>query len=264
MTPLEALAVVLAGVGAGAVNALAGGGTLISFPVLVALGVPPVSANVTNTVALSPGYLGGAWSQRAQLDGQRERARSLSVVAAAGGLLGSAVLLATSDSVFGALVPVLLFVASALLALQEPLRRRILEHEGAAVDGVGSGSAPTRVTHRMLSGGVFLAAVYGGFFGAGLGIVLLAVLGTLLTDPLPRLNALKQLLAFVVNVTAAAWFVVSGPVDWSVAVVLAVGAVIGGALGGRLAGAVSPSQLRRVVVAIGFVAAAVYAVKEWM
>lgn len=247
---------------AGGVNALAGGGTLISFPVLVALGVPPVSANVTNTVALSPGYLGGAIAQRTAIAAQRDRVRKLGLSAAAGGLLGSILLVLTSDDAFRVLIPALLFVATLLLATQDRIRKVL--KIGVPAGGVADGAPPAHpIDPAWLPFPVALVSVYGGYFGAGLGIMLLAVLGIVLHDRLDRLNALKQVLSFVINTTAALFFLTSGKVYWSVAAVMAVCSLAGGSAGGRLAGKVQPARLRAIVVTIGFTVAVVYAVRTW-
>ena len=242
---------------AGGVNSLAGGGTLLSFPILVAIGLPPVSANVTNTVALSPGYLGGVLSQRAQLGDQRHRIRRLSVAAAVGGLLGSILLLLTSDDAFRNLIPVLLLVATLLLAGQDRIRKALrLSPAGEATSEA--------VDPTWLPVPIFFVSMYGGYFGAGLGIMLLAVMGLVLHDLLPRLNALKQVLAFVINGTAAVFFLFSGKVFWIVGLVMAVSSLVGGNVGGRLAGAVQPAKLRLVVVVIGLSVAIAYAIKIWV
>lgn len=256
LSPLELLVVGLAALAGGAVNAIAGGGTLITFPMLTAVGVPAVSANVTNTVALSPGYLGGAYAQRADLEGQRGRLRLLAPVAVVGGLVGGVLLLATGERLFRDLVPFLILGASALLWFQDRVRtrvtRRLAERSGAP------GSDPHDVWVAMPT---FLAAVYGGYFGAGLGVILLAVLGLVIEETLTRINALKQGLSFCVNVAAATFFLFSGKVVWSAALVMAVGALVGGSVGGRLAGRMRAELLRRVVVAIGFVVGIAYLVR---
>jgi len=226
---------------AGAVNALAGGGTLISFPTLVGLGVPPVSANVTNTVSLVPGYLGASWAQRSELETYLSDSRLLAAVAAVGALAGSALLVTISSHAFRAAVPYLILTACALLFFQPRLRtvlasRRAGEGRRAAV---------------LLGGGVFVSSLYGGFFGAGLGIMLLAVLGLCRPDPLVQLNALKQALSAVINIVAALFFVVSGPVVWSLVPVMAVASVIGGTAGGHLVKKVDSDRLRIAVVVIG-------------
>ncbi|HEX7095462.1 MAG TPA: sulfite exporter TauE/SafE family protein [Acidimicrobiales bacterium] len=240
----------LAAVGAGAVNAVAGGGTLVTFPSLVALGVPSVQSNITNTVALCPGYVGGAAAQRDDLAGQRHRVRALGLAAAAGGLVGSILLVLSPEEVFEGIVPFLLFLACGLLAFQERLRHLLALH--SAEDGAERG------VHPMLLAGVFAATVYGGYFGAGLGIIVIAALGLTLDEEMPRLNALKQLISLVANVVAASFFLFSGEVAWSLALVMAPAALLGGALGGRLASRLHARATRAVVVVIGLVVACVY------
>ena len=234
-------------------NAVAGGGTLITFPTLVAVGVPAVSANVTNTVALSPGYLGGTYAQREDLRGQGSRLRLLVPAAVVGGLVGGALLLSTGEELFRDLVPFLIIGASVLLAFQDRIRARVTRHLAER-----AGADPG---HAWVVVPAFAASVYGGYFGAGLGVILLAVLGLVLEDSLTRINALKQALSFCVNVTAAVFFMFSGKVVWSAALVMAFGALIGGSLGGRLAGRMRAEVLRRVVVAIGLVVGIVYLVR---
>ncbi|HEU4355639.1 MAG TPA: sulfite exporter TauE/SafE family protein [Actinomycetota bacterium] len=253
MTALDLLVVALAAFAGGTVNAIAGGGTLITFPVLVAVGVPAVSANVTNTVALSPGYLGGTYAQRSDLSGQRRRLRLLAPVAVLGGLTGGALLLATGEELFRDLVPYLILGASVLLLLQERIRAGVLRRAGEG------GSTDRR--EPWVAVPTFAASVYGGYFGAGLGVILLAVLGLVLEDSLTRINALKQALSFCVNVTAAAFFLFSGKVVWGAALVMAVAALAGGSIGGRLAGRMRAELLRRIVVLIGFAAGIAYLVK---
>ena len=243
-----------AAVAAGAVNAVAGGGTLITFPTLTALGVPAVSANITNTVALCPGYLGGALAQRTELEGQQARARRLLLAAALGGLLGSILLVQTSESVFEALVPWLILGATALLALQD--RLRVWFRIGVARNEAGTVSRP-----GLVAPPVFACAIYGGYFGAGLGIMLLAVLGLCIHERLNRLNALKQVLSLVINVVAALFFVFSGKVYWGFALVMAVGALVGGHLGGSVAHRLDPKVLRAVVVVLGTIVGVVYLVR---
>lgn len=253
MTPGQLALAGLAALAAGIVNALAGGGTLISFPMLIALGVPPVSANVTNTVALVPGYLGGAVAQRADLDRQGRRLRVLLPAAALGGLAGAALLLLTPERVFEVLVPVLILAAVAVLALGDSVKRRVAERISQAADG-----APEHLVGPAV--GVFLAAIYGGYFGGGLGIIVLAILGVILVDTLTRLNALKQVTSLVVNAVAAGVFVLFGDVVWSAAAVMLVCAVVGGFLGGTLASRVPARVLQRIVLVIGVAVAIGYAV----
>jgi uncharacterized membrane protein YfcA len=232
----------LAAVAAGAVNALAGGGTLITFPTLTALGLPAVAANVTNTIALAPGHLGATLAQKKDLAGQRARVRRLVPAALLGGLAGGLLLLFTSERVFRQLVPWLILLASALLAVQDRVRAWLLRRLGTRA----------HASHEALAvAPVFAAAVYGGYFGAGLSVIVLAALGLLVDDTLTRLNAAKQAIGFAANTAAAALFLFSGQVHWPAGLVMAVGAIVGGALGGRLAGRVRPATLRLVVVTVG-------------
>lgn len=251
--PLDLLLVGLAALAGGAVNAIAGGGTLITFPTLTAVGVPAVSANVTNTVALTPGYLGGTLGQRRDLDGQGRRLRLLVPAAVLGGLVGGALLLATGEELFRELVPFLILGASGLLWFQDRIRDRVVRRLSQRAGGDPN--------HGWVAVPTFAASVYGGYFGAGLGVILLAVLGLVIDDTLTRINALKQGLSFCVNATAAVFFLFSGKVVWSAALVMAIGAVIGGSIGGRVAGRMPPALLRRVVVAIGVVVGIVYLVR---
>ena len=250
MNGIEWAVAALAAMAGGAVNALAGGGTLITFPVLTALGIPAVAANVTNTVALCPGYMGGILAQSKDLRGRGLRLKMLLPAAILGGIAGGFLLLRTGERQFRALVPFLILLASLLLAFQDVLRIR-LSRRPEGIGGIASRlewAAPP----------VFLAAAYGGYFGAGLSVIFLAVLGLALRDTLTRLNALKQVLSLGANLSAAVFFVFSGPVNWPVAAVMAIGALCGGALGGRLAGRVRPAALRRIVVSIGISVALVY------
>lgn len=242
VTYLDELAAGGAAVVAGAVNALAGGGTLISFPTLVGLGVPAVSANVTNTVSLVPGYLTGSYAQRRDLEDQIASARVLAGVAAAGGLAGSILLVLIPGHAFRAVIPYLILLSCGLLAFGSRLKpdpRHGHWHPG------------------MLTVSIFVGSVYGGFFGAGLGIMLLAVLGLFSEESLTKLNALKQALSFVCNIVAAAFLVFSGRTVWPLVPTMAVGAMAGGVGGGRLVQVVDADWLRRVVVAVG-VGVAVY------
>ena len=252
--PLDWVLAGLAATAAGGINAVAGGGTLVSFPALLALGVPPVSANITNTVALCPGYLGGAMAQRPGLEGQRQRVRRLLLAAALGGLAGSILLVVTSDKLFKDLIPWLILLATLLLALQDRLRRWL--RIGAPVTSTGE-PGPAH-DPAWLPAPVFLTAIYGGYFGAGLGIMLLAVLGLVLHEPLNRLNALKQVLSLVINVVAALFFVFTGKVLWGFALAMAFGSLVGGHFGGRLAGWLDPKTLRAVVVVFGLAVSAYY------
>lgn len=240
----------LAALAAGAVNALAGGGTLITFPMLTAVGLPAIAANVTNTVALSPGYLGATLAQANDLRGQKARLWLVVPAGAIGGVIGGVLLLNTGERLFRSLVPFLILLASALLAIQDPVRAWLARR--AAQNGARATS------EKWVALPLGLAAIYGGYFGAGLSVIVLAVLGITLEDTLTRLNALKQAVAFSTNIAAAVFFLFSGKVVWPAALVMAVGALIGGALGGRLAGRVKPSTLRWIVVTIGVTVSIVY------
>jgi len=255
---MNALNLVIAGLAAvagGLVNALAGGGTLITFPMLTALGVPPVVANVTNTVALCPGYLGATFAQMRELRGQGQRLRRLLPTGVLFGIAGGVLLLHTSNQTFRVLVPYLILLAVGLLYFQDRLRNWVM----GRVSGDGAKNVHPPEAWAVLP--VIPAAVYGGYFGAGVSVMVLAVLGLVLEDSLTRLNALKQAVSFSINIAAAIFFVFSGEVLWPVALVMAVGALAGGALGGRLAGKIKPLTLRRLVVAIGLVVAGIYFVR---
>lgn len=248
--PIDFVLLAFAALAAGAVNALAGGGTLITFPTLTALGIPSVAASVTNTVALTPGYLGATFAQAKDLQGQRRRLWLTLPAGAIGGIIGSILLLNSGERLFRALVPYLILLASGLLAVQEPLRAWLLRRNQK-----GENQTMGEAWVAVPTG---LAAIYGGYFGAGLSVIVLATLGLVIDDSLTRLNALKQAISFSVNITAAIFFLFSGSVVWPAALVMAVGAIIGGVLGGKLAGRVKPIVLRWVVVTIGVAVAIIY------
>lgn len=251
--PLELLAVGVAAVAAGAVNALAGGGTLLTFPVLTAIGLPALAANITNTVALCPGHIGATFAQRSSLDGQRALLARLIPASIAGGLLGGVLLLNTGERTFRDIVPLLLLASALLLAAQDRVRSFLMARERRRGTNHGHAHWAPLV--------VGTGAVYGGYFGAGLGVVLLAALGVVLDETLPRINALKQVVALVVNVAAAVFFLFSDQIHWQAAAVMAVGALVGGAIGGSLTTRVDAGLLRRAMVAIGVVLAVVYLVR---
>jgi uncharacterized membrane protein YfcA len=252
LSPQQYVMIGLAGMAAGMVNAVAGGGTLISFPAMTAMGMPAIVANVTNTVALWPGMVSGIVAQRHDLDGQRQRLWVMLPIGVAGGIAGGVLLLQTGERTFRVLVPYLILVAAALLAAQDRLRAWLVGH---------AGQAPHRESLLRLAVPVAGATVYGGYFGAGLGVILLAVLGLVLDDTLTRLNALKQSIALAANLAAAIFFAATGEVAWPVALVVAGGAIIGGTIGGRFAGRVRPATLRAIVVTLAVIVAIVYLVK---
>jgi uncharacterized membrane protein YfcA len=245
--------VALAAAVAGAINALAGGGTLVSFPVLIAAGVPPVSSNITNTVALLPGYIGGTLAQWNDIKAQAKRLWLILPASVVGGLLGGILLVLSGEKVFGAIVPYLILLASLLLAVQDPVRAWLIRR--AAEKGHG------QVSEFWSTVPIGLASVYGGYFGAGLSVIVLAALGLTVDESLTKLNALKQAVSFSVNVAAAVFFLFSGYVVWEVVLVMAVAALVGGWLGGKLAGSIKPNQLRWLVVSIGVVVGIIYLVR---
>lgn len=232
---------------AGGVNAVAGGGSLISFPALLYVGYPSIASNVTNTVAIWPGTVGGTLAYRAELGGQRRRVIVLGSVSLVGGVLGSILLLMSPTELFDRIVPFLILLACALLALQPRLSRWV---QARQVEGqTQEGYSPA------LLGGQFLASIYGGYFGAGLSIMMLALLGIFLQDNLHRLNALKGLLALLINGIAVLYFAVFGPVVWTAALLMAVTSWLGGFFGVRFARRLSPTRLRMLVLIFGVVVA---------
>jgi uncharacterized protein len=253
MTDISAWAYVAAGaaaVGGGLVNAVAGGGTLITFPVLTAIGVPPVQANATNTVSLLPGYLGGVLAQRKDFAGMSRTVRPQLLAAAIGGLIGSILLIGTSEAVFREVVPYLILSACVLMAAQDLIRGWIFK------------PGETHESHPVLQiTSIGLASIYGGYFGAGLGIILIAVLGLFSDLPFQRLNAIKLLLAFTANLAAAAFLSTSGRVEWTLVAVMAPAALLGGNLGGRVARVVPAKPMRMFVIVFGVFVSIVYVVK---
>lgn len=249
---LQYIIVFLAAVVAGCVNALAGGGTLLTFPVLLAVGLPAVGANITNSVALLPGYVGGSLAQKNDLKGQNKRLALALPAAAVGGLIGGILLIISGEKVFRELVPYLILGASLLLAAQDRVRTWLMRR---AQDGHGSMSEAWIVVP------IGLAAVYGGYFGAGLSVIVLAVMGLVIEDTLTRLNAVKQVVGFVTNFAAVLFFLFTGQVVWAVALVMMAGALLGGMAGGRLAGRVKPSTLRAIVVIIGLIVGVIYLIR---
>jgi uncharacterized protein len=230
----------IAGFLAGALNAAAGGGSLISFPALIAVGYPPLMANVTNNVAVAPGYVTGATGYRRELRGQGQRIRPLTVASVVGSLIGVGLILVSSQDAFESIVPFLVLAACVLLAVQPMITRRIGEGSGDR-DRPGAGALA----------GQALAAVYGGYFSAALGVVVLAVLGLAFDDTLQRLNALKTLLQLVIGVVSAVGFALVTSVAWTAVAVVAPASVVGGEVGARLARRVSDRALRVGIVTYG-------------
>jgi uncharacterized protein len=249
MTTTQYVYVALAALAAGAINAVAGGGSLITFPTLVAVGLPPVLASITNTVALCPGYLGATLAQRHDLAGQGKRASLLLPVGALGGVGGALLLLETDPSAFDIAVPFLLLFAAILVGAQNKIRGLLF----------GRGRSARADAWAILP--VLLAGIYGGYFGAGMGVMILAALGIVLSENLLRINALKQLVSLTVNVSAAIVYMFIGDIDWPVAGVMFAAALAGGMLGGKLAVKVPASYLRWLVVVLGVALSIVYFAK---
>ena len=243
MDPLEALAIFAAGIGAGAINAVVGSGTLLTFPVLIALGYQPLVANVSNNIGLVPGAVAGAYGYRRELAGQRHRVISLGIFSFVGGVTGATLLLVLPASAFDAIVPALIAIALVLLVAQPRISRR-LAHRRRPDGRHGV------VTRAAVTG----SGVYGGYFGAGQGILLVAFLTIAIDDTLQRLNGLKNVLAGLVNLTAGVIFVFAADVDWGVAGLIAVGSVIGGTVGARYGRRLSPNVLRALIVVVGTIA----------
>lgn len=242
MTPAQSLLVLGAGALAGAINAVAGGGTLVSFPALLAVGISPVTANITSSVGLLTGYAGGSVAYRRELAGQGNRVRALAASGVVGGVAGALLLLVTPSDRFRAVVPFLILLSSLLLAVQPRVARWLAGR-----------NRPHASWQSAVAVG--LAAVYGSYFGGGLGVILLAVLGLLIADELHRLNALKGVLSLVVNLAGVCVFVVAGGVDWLAAGLLAVGAYVGATFGVRLARRLPGQSVRAFVVVSGVVVA---------
>ena len=244
--PLAALVIIAAGIVAGTMNAIVGSGSLITFPVLLFLGFPPLVANVSNTIGVVPGSISGSVGYRRELVGQRARAKPLLIAAALGGLTGALLLLVLPASAFARIVPVLILVACALVAIQPRLSTWVLERREHR-------SGPTRTTTagRSLVLGVYLTGIYGGYFGAAQGVILIALLAILIDDDLQRLNGLKNVIAAVVNSVAAIIFIAVAPVAWVPAILLAIGSTIGGQLGAVVGRRLSPLVLRGAIIVIG-------------
>jgi uncharacterized membrane protein YfcA len=243
MTLGHALLILIAGFGAGGINAVVGSGSLITFPTLVALGYPPLLANVSNNIGLVPGSVSGVVGYRRELEGQRPRLARLIPASLLGGLTGSTLLLVLPSGVFRRVVIVLIVIALVLVVAQPTIARRLAGRHAA-----GSTVRP------LLQVGVFLTGVYGGYFGAAQGILLVALLGIFVDDHLQRLNACKNVLALSVNLVAGVVFVVTTSIDWKVVALIAGGSVIGGQVGAHVGRKLDPRVLRAVIVVVGLVA----------
>ena len=239
MSIAEIAAIAAAGLAAGAINTLVGSGTLITFPVLLAFGYAPVTANVSNTIGLVPGSVSGAIGYRRDLAGQRGRILRLGSMSVAGGITGAVLLLVLPSSAFKAIVPVFIAIALVLTVLQPRLARWLLKRE-------------IELEHRaavLLA--IYATGVYGGYFGAAQGILLLAILGLALTQDLHRTNALKNVLAGLVNGVAGVYFMFAAHVDWGPAAIIACTSIVGAQLGARYGRRLPPDALRAVIVVVG-------------
>jgi uncharacterized membrane protein YfcA len=268
---LRALAIFAAGLAAGTINTVVGSGTLITFPTLLAFGYPPVLANVSNNVGLVPGVASGVYGYRAELGGQRRRLIRLGSASVCGGLVGAILLLTLPQSAFKAIVPALIAVAVVMVVIQPRLARWVAERQRARAALVTPDGASAEVpaaagddaavpASREAIGGpvlwvlVFLAGIYGGYFGAAQGVLLIGMLGIALNDSLQRINGAKNVLAGLVNGLAAVVFILATHIDWGVAGLIAAGSVIGGQVGARIGRRLPPWGLRVVIVCVGIAA----------
>jgi hypothetical protein len=244
VTPLEATAIFGAGLAAGTINTMVGSGSLITFPTLLAFGFAPLDANVSNTVGLVPGSISGAIGYRRELAGQRPRAVRLGIASGAGGLTGAVLLLAFPGA-FAAIVPVLIAVALVLVAAGPRLSRALASHRHAE-------------SHRSwpLALLFYATAIYGGYFGAGMGIIMIALLTIFVADDIQRLNGLKNVLAALINGVAGILFILVAPVHWDIALLIAGGSIVGGQVGARVGRRLPPSALRLAIICVGLLAEA--------
>ncbi|MFF3766553.1 sulfite exporter TauE/SafE family protein [Streptomyces sp. NPDC001922] len=244
----EAVAVFVAGIGAGTINTVVGSGTLITFPVLLATGLPPITANVSNTLGLVPGAISGAIGYRRELSGQRQRVLRLGGTALIGGLTGAALLITLPSAAFDAIVPALIAIALVLVVLQPRLSRAVQRHrEQNGTDAHPDGGP-------VLLIGLLLASMYGGYFGAAQGVLYLSLMGLLLHEDLQRINAVKNILAVIVNGVAAVFFLFVADFDWYAVLLIAAGSAVGGQIGAKVGRRLPPTVLRGVIVAVGIAA----------
>ncbi len=252
MSAAEMIVIALAGFAAGGINAVVGSGTLVTFPTLVAFGYPPVVATMSNAVGLVPGGVSGTWGYRRELRGQWDRLRWQIPASIAGALLGAWLLLHLPDSAFVTVVPALLVGALVLVVAGPRIQvwaRRRAEVAGRSVDEVGPGRM------AALTAATFAVGVYGGYFTAAQGILLVAVMGALLPESMQRMNAAKNLLALLVNLVAAGAYtlVAFDRIEWGVAGLIAVGSLVGGSVGARYGRRLSPTALRAAIVVLGVI-----------
>ncbi|MCG7524664.1 sulfite exporter TauE/SafE family protein [Streptomyces sp. OfavH-34-F] len=248
MSIWEMLAVFTAGISAGAINTIVGSGTLITFPVLLATGLPPVTATVSNALGLIPGSISGAIGYRAELRGQRSRVLKLTTGALVGGLTGATLLLALPSTAFETIVPVLVALALVLVIFQPRISRAVQRRRAEKGESAHPDGGP------LLYIGLTLASVYGGYFTAAQGIIYLSLMGMLVDDTMQRLNAVKNVLAAIVNSIAALFFLFVADFDWTAVVLIAVGSALGGQIGAKVGRRLSPTLLRGLIVTVGTVA----------
>ena len=247
MSPVEATLIALAGVAAGTINTVVGSGTLITFPTLLAFGVPPVTANVSNTVGLVPGSMSGVFGYRRELSGQRSRVLRLGSASLIGGILGALLLLWLPSAAFDAIVPVLILLGVVLVVVGPRVQRAVAARADAR------GGIPDHGVWWVWPA-VAATGVYGGYFGAAQGLLLMAVLGIGVADSMQRHTATKNVLALIVNAVAALVFIAVADVDWEVAGLIALGSVVGGQLGATVGRRLSPALLRAVIAVVGITA----------
>ncbi len=257
MTPAEILALAASALGAGIMNSMAGGGTILTFPTLLFLGQSAITANATSTVALLPGVVAGMAGYRKEVAAHRGWLKTLFLPSLLGGALGSVLLLRTPEKVFAWLAPQLILFATLLFMLQGAVARRSAARKDPGTDGVPDLSQLSR--GRLVAASLlqFLVAIYGGYFGAGIGILMLALLGFLGISNIHAMNGLKVFFNLCINSVAAAWFIYRGAVDWPAALVLAVGAIAGGYGGARFAKRIGQKKARASVVVIGLLVTAI-------
>jgi hypothetical protein len=254
---LEALAIFGAGLAAGTINTVVGSGTLITFPTLLGFGFSPVLANVSNNVGLVPGVMSGIYGYRKELAGQRARVLRLGLASLLGGLIGAILLLVLPQSAFKAIVPALIAVALIMVICQPWLARQVAARQR---DRPGAAGEDGQEASELQLGGpvvwtlVFLMGIYGGYFGAAQGILLLGLFGITFSDTMQRINAVKNVLACIVNAVAAVVFIVATHIDWTAAALIAAGAIIGGQVGARVGRRLPPWALRAVIVCVGVAA----------
>lgn len=248
MNALEMVAVFAAGIAAGGINTIVGSGTLITFPALLAFGYPPVTANVSNTIGLVPGLISGVYGYRRELAGQQRRLLQLGAASLVGGILGAVLLLVLPEKAFKSIVPVLIVLALVLVILQPRLARWVKERRSNGDAPVPEHGGP------ILLAGIFGTGIYGGYFGAAQGVLLIGLLGVFVQDELQRLNGVKNVLALIVNGVSALIFVFVADVAWEAVALIAVGSIIGGQLGAKLGRQLQPNVLRGVIVVVGLLA----------